>query len=625
MLVYNYTTIHVNKYNIKNITDLYGDILEVKLDEDLDIPVNLLPEGSGHKVKIICDFCGTHYENEWRKYLKIFKNNQKQCCSSKKCKEDKKKETNLKKWGVDNPMKSEKVRETLKKSILKNWGVDHYSKTDEFKEKIKNTAQKNWEVDHYSKTDEYKEKFKKTSLNNWGVDHPMKSKKVREVLKKSNLEKWGVDNPSKLDFVKSKVINTNLEKWGVDYYSQSDEFKEKSRETCIKRYGVDNPLKVDFIKEKVRKTCMKRYGVDNYTKTEEYKIKSKNTSFKNWGNESISKSEEFRKIHKNIAKDKNYISYLDNKTSLFNCDKGLNHQFEISSNNYINRNMYNTPLYTVCNPIGDSVSIKEKEVFEFIDSIYSGKIEQSYRDGLEIDIYLPELKLGFEFNGLYWHSEKYKDKWYHINKSEYFKDKGIRVIHIWEDDWDFKKDIIKSQIRNWLGLTDNKIFARKCKVKEIKDSKIATKFLNDNHVQGKVNSSLKLGLYHYGELVSIMTFDHFEGRNRMTNSEWNINRFCNKLNTTVIGGASKLFKHFIKEYSVSRVISYADRDWSSGDLYDKLEFIRVSDGYPDYKYIVNNKRVHKSRFKKSITGITESKLDILKIWDCGKIKFEKVI
>ena len=74
----------------------------------------------------------------------------------------------------------------------------------------------------------------------------------------------------------------------------------------------------------------------------------------------------------------------------------------------------------------------------------------SYRDSLEIDVYLPELKIGFEFNGLYWHSEECKDKNYHLNKTNYFKEKGIRIIHIWEDDWDFKRSIIESQIKNWI-------------------------------------------------------------------------------------------------------------------------------------------------------------------------------
>jgi hypothetical protein len=266
-----------------------------------------------------------------------------------------------------------------------------------------------------------------------------------------------------------------------------------------------------------------------------------------------------------------------------------------------------------------------------IKEVYIGEIIQSYRDGLEIDVYLPELKLGFEFNGLYWHSELKKYKNYHIDKTKYFEERGIRIFHIWEDNWTFNRDIVKSQLKNWLGLTNNKIFARKCilKVVENKDSK---KFLDENHIQGYVNSNYSLGLYHNDELVSIMNFDKYEGRKKMNDSEWNLNRFCNKINTNVIGGASKLLKYFIEKNKPNRIISYADRDWSVGSLYHKLGFNLIKESNPDYKYIVDDKRVHKSRFRKSnlkISGITESEYtnekNINRIWDCGKLKFEIII
>jgi hypothetical protein len=244
---------------------------------------------------------------------------------------------------------------------------------------------------------------------------------------------------------------------------------------------------------------------------------------------------------------------------------------------------------------------------------------------LEIDIYLPKINLGIEFNGLYYHSNKFKDKNYHLNKTKYFEERGIRIIHIWEDDWNYKKNIIMSQIKNWLNSTDNKIFARKCEVKEIKDSKIVSKFLNDNHIQGQVASSLKLGLYFKDELVSLMTFDHYEGRKKMLQNNWNINRFCNKLNYNIIGGASKLFKYFTKNYDVEKVISYSDKDWSLGELYKTLGFVKKSDSNPDYKYIIEGKRYHKSKFRKSKTGISESELEIIKIYDCGKIKWEIIV
>jgi hypothetical protein len=122
-----------------------------------------------------------------------------------------------------------------------------------------------------------------------------------------------------------------------------------------------------------------------------------------------------------------------------------------------------------------------------------------------------------------------------------------------------------------------------------------------------------------------MTFDKFEGRKKMLDCEWNLNRFCNKINYSIIGGASKLLSYFIKKYNPNRIISYADKDWSIGNLYEKIGFMKLYETESDYKYVVSGRRIHKSRFKKSKTGISESELDIPKIWDCGKIKYEMII
>jgi hypothetical protein len=145
--------------------------------------------------------------------------------------------------------------------------------------------------------------------------------------------------------------------------------------------------------------------------------------------------------------------------------------------------------------------------------------------------------------------------------------------------------------------------------------------LDQNHIQGYVNSNLKLGLFHNDELVSLMTFDHFEGRKRMEQDEWNLNRFCSKIDTSVTGGATKLFSWFLNNIKPKRVVSYADLDWSKGDIYHKLGFNLDYQSDPDYKYIIKDRRIHKSKLRKSFTGISESKLNIPKIWDCGKMKF----
>ena len=470
-------------------------------------------------------------------------------------------------------------------------------------DKIKESNLIKYGVTSVGKLETSKEKTKKTNLEKFGVEFVFQSNKIKEKTKKTNLEKFGVENPMQNKQIKQKQRETLIKNWNVDNISKLDIIKERKKETTFTNWGVHIPLLSDEIKEKVRQTNLKKCGEDYFTK-----------------------SEKFRKENYKISNDPFYIKYLENGISLFKCDCNEEHNFIISKDVYCKRKLYNINLYTVCNSINDNKSIKEKNLYEFISNSYTGEVSKLYRDGkMEIDIFLPDLKIGFEFNGLYWHSDEYKSSYFHLNKTNYFKEKGIRLIHIWEDDWDFKRDIVKSQILNLLSLNQNKIFARNCEVKILTDNKLIKSFLNENHIQGYVNSVVKLGLFNNGDLVSIMTFDKFEGRKKMDSNDWNLNRFCNKLGTTVIGGASKLFKYFNKNYNPKRIISYADKDWSIGKLYYKLGFNLISETKPDYKYIIDGKRTHKSKWRKSKTGISESKLNISKIWDCGKIKFCFVI
>lgn len=455
--------------------------------------------------------------------------------------------------------------------------------------KIKEFNKEKYGVEYYSQTIEYTEKFKSTMLDRYGVEYALQSRELRDRVNKTNLEKFGYMNPF-MD--KKKIRNDFLLKHGVDHPSKVESIYNKIKESNLKTTGYESPLSSPIIREQVRLSNIESRGVDHHMKDDNYR------SFI-------------------ITRDRDYISYVSNSISLFNCENG--HEFEISTDLYHNRMRSNISLCTICYPISDQKSIKEKELFKFIQNNYSGDIISGYRDGLEIDIYLPELKIGFEFNGLYWHSDEYKDKSYHINKTNSFKDKGIRIIHIWEDDFDFRISIVKSQILNLLGISKSKVYGRKCEVRLIKDSK---EFLDNNHIQGSDKSIIKLGLYYDDSLLSIMTFDKFEGRKKMEENSYNLSRFCNKINYNVIGGASKLLSYFIKQYDPIRIVSYADKDWSIGQLYHTLGFSNISESKPDYKYILDGRRVHKSRYRKSRTNISESNLNLVKIWDCGKIKFE---
>ena len=217
----------------------------------------------------------------------------------------------------------------------------------------------------------------------------------------------------------------------------------------------------------------------------------------------------------------------------------------------------------------------------------------------ELDIYIPDKQFAIEFDGVFWHNEVNKPVNYHLNKTEECKKKGIRLIHIFEDEWIEKPNIWKSMLNNLLGSNENRIFARKCEIKEVsmEDSKT---FLEENHLQGYCHSQIRYGLYYNNKLVSLMTFGktrHFIGN---SSHQFELLRFCNKLNTSVIGAASRLFKYFIKTVKPNNIVSYADKRWSNGNLYEKLRFHKYNESKPNYYYVIGNRRKNRFNFRKSI-------------------------
>jgi G:T-mismatch repair DNA endonuclease (very short patch repair protein) len=258
---------------------------------------------------------------------------------------------------------------------------------------------------------------------------------------------------------------------------------------------------------------------------------------------------------------------------------------------------------------------------------------------LEIDLYLPDYKIAIEMNGLYWHSEirgkKAKD--YHLNKVEKCEAIGVKLIQIFEDDWHDKKHIVIEKIKSAIGFNKNSVYARKCQLREI-TSKDKTNFLNSYHIQGVDRSPINIGLFQEDDLVAVMTFCKLRkslGQNSQIGS-FELCRYATK--TRVVGGASKCLSYFIKKYSPSRIITYADRKWTStidNNLYDVLGFKKIGTTKPGYWYTKDyRKKVHRFNFTKSNIlkkfDIDKNKPEIKimselgydRIWDCGNIKYE---
>jgi hypothetical protein len=249
-----------------------------------------------------------------------------------------------------------------------------------------------------------------------------------------------------------------------------------------------------------------------------------------------------------------------------------------------------------------STSSEQIELTEWLkDILGKDEVQTDFTiDNRKFDTYIKRNNLVIEYNGLYWHSDAvHDDKNYHVKKVDLLEENGIRHFAVWEDDWEDKRDIVRSMILNALNITEHKIHARKCTIREVSYND-SVSFLNNNHLQGSCPSKHRYGLYFENELVSLMTL----GNNRKVlgkdkkEGEYELLRFCNKKNISVIGGASKLFKHFIKENDPDSVISYAARSHSGGNLYDALGFTFVKKTLPGFCWVKRNKRYNRSNFMK---------------------------
>lgn len=280
----------------------------------------------------------------------------------------------------------------------------------------------------------------------------------------------------------------------------------------------------------------------------------------------------------------------------------------------------------------------EDEMIDFIKEFDINNIEFNNRtilNGFELDIYLPDQKIAIEMCGVLWHSfgtsypnnvyKEKRDKHKHLDKYIKCKNLGISLLTIFENEWMIKKYIVKSIISAKLGRIKTKIFARKCIFKEV-DKNESILFLENNHIQGKCKYSKAYGLYHNDELVSLMTF----GKRKLGRgvAQYELVRFCNKLNVSVIGGASKI----IKNSKIESFISYCDLRYSSGKLYEELGMNMVRISPPNYFYTLDKINLqHRMNFQKhKITSgdDTRTEREIMydkgyrRIYDCGNLVFE---
>lgn len=321
--------------------------------------------------------------------------------------------------------------------------------------------------------------------------------------------------------------------------------------------------------------------------------------------------------------------YTDSKTPLdFICSEG--HKWKINWNCFGRGQR--------CYKCSKTISNNEKEIAENIRRVYPGEVIENTKNVIspfELDIFIPEKSLAVEYCGLYWHSELSggKDRDYHYNKYIWCKEKSIRLITIFEDEYLQRPEVVMSRIKHALGIYKEKIFARNTIFKEV-PYKEARWFLDNNHLQGYSPSSYRFGLYKGNKLIQIMTFGRLSrnNANNLGGSVVEMKRLCSLPGVSVVGGASKLLKNsvlFLDDYDFIK--SYCDVRWAhvSRPVYEVLGFSLIGRTKYTPHYTKRQKRFRNQSLRKTKkereTGLTEWQLrksqGYDRIWDCGHLTY----
>lgn len=424
----------------------------------------------------------------------------------------------------------------------------------------------------------------RTSQERYGVDFPNQNKEVYQKVKDTNMTRYGVE--SVLDIPKNRknsnkliqspeVVAKRLESVRSMWDERKDQQLSSMRKGMIDKYGVEYAGHSPEIMAKVKQTNIDNHG-DWFLSSEE----GKQSRVDAFGAENYFQTEQFKQDNKKYNLIKHGVKHHLQHPTMFN---GLTNrewllsQYQVRSIVSIADELDTTPttVWRYLNEYGVETSIhsnnkqslSELEIVDYINSL-GFECDENIRSVIspyEIDIFIPAKNIGIEFNGVYWHCSKFKERDYHQNKSLMCRDRGIQLIHIWSDDWSdpLKREVIKRKIKHKLGLS-SRCFARKCKI-IIPTTKEVRSLYEAHHIQGFIRATKHIGLEFEGELVACGSF------HKNKDGYWDLNRYA--ASKSVVGGFSKIFKHFIRSTpECSTVYTYAHLDYSHGNLYEATGF-----------------------------------------------------
>lgn len=435
-----------------------------------------------------------------------------------------------------------------------------------------------------------------------------------------------------------KFISNKYSEWcsSNKCRNSTNELKQKIKQSKFKKYGNENYTN----RNKKLNTSLEKYGDPYYTNRTKFK--------QTWKDKS---KEEKEKIYQKVflGKSKSYVQKIEEELKKFNCiiishdPNNITIQCSKGHTSILNTKFFYTRVFRdniipciECVPLNSLESKIENELYDLIRKYYDGEIIKNDRNilnGKELDIILPDINLAFEFNGIYWHSTLNKHKKYHQYKSLLCRENGYSLFHIFEDEWITNKPLIENKIKNLLNHTKTRIFARKCEIVNVLNKDIQKDFYNKFHIQGWSINKMTYALLFNGKIVAMMSFDTPRTNKKY---EWELSRYCTKIDTSVVGGASKLLKYFIKHNNPNNIISYADLSFSNGNLYEKIGFVLDGISEPSYFYVDKNTYMREHRFKYNKNNLKKKKLLLenetenecmerlnthYKIYDCGKLRY----
>jgi hypothetical protein len=333
----------------------------------------------------------------------------------------------------------------------------------------------------------------------------------------------------------------------------------------------------------------------------------------------------------------NRISSFISRVECLNC----NYQWDSYFSNIIRaKKKWNTNSCPKCDEAaGRETSSQQISLENFVKQYYEIQTAFKLPDGKEIDIFIPELNLGIEYNGNYYSTNIRIDENYHKNKTIIAKQNNIKLIHIFSPYWINKKEICKSKLLNILNQNKKYLRSNQYTVGSI-NWKDVKEFLNNNHIMGAGEIPLfSYGLYNkQKELIGVATFTNKRKGNFRERDDKIVefNRFATSIRC--YGSMQKILNH-VKKYHpyLKQIISYADLCWSDieNNIYSKNGFQLEKITNPNYWWCKNDILIpRRNAMKQNLLNLLGDKFNpdkteianmllngYIRIWDCGHAKY----